>query len=66
MAAYGLSKAEQQEIKRRRLLLLLYLLRSPFFDRVANRPLRAVKVRCTRQSPAPERSDVDRLSRDAL
>ena len=50
MAAYGLSKAEQLEIKRRRLLLLFYLLRSPFFDNVANRPLRAVKVRAPSSS----------------
>ena len=43
MATYGLSKAEQQELQRRRFLLLFYLLRSPFFENVANRPLRGIK-----------------------
>ena len=31
---YGWSKQERQEIWRRRLSLLMYLLRSPFYDRV--------------------------------
>ena len=46
MAAYGLSKMEQQEIQRRRMLLFFYLLRSPFFDNVAKKPLVAAKVDC--------------------
>lgn len=43
-----LNHDEKEEINRRQLMLLMYLLRSPFYDRISSKVLTAILIKLTR------------------